>query len=340
VYVAEIPLYEPAYRHKTYYQFERELLRRVDALSYVDAVSVGSVIPFRDGVAVPRVQTSAGQTIHANTRTVDGGYFNVMRIPLLSGRGFTDAYAFGSAPVALVSESLARALSPDANPLGKPLYATGVTLGTTIVGVVGDVHDRSLLERPMPAFYLPRTQVASSRVFLLIRVQSEGRQLAADLRQIVGEVYPEQPIQRIDTLEQIVGESVAGRRASAVIVGTFATVMLLLAGLGLCGHLWHVMQERARNFAIRSALGASSRHQLRLLIQDIVPALIGGVSVAMVAVYSCFPLVAPFLFEIRRLDPISYGAGALLVIDFTAAALLVPGRRLSRIDAATILRAS
>ena len=116
--------------------------------------------------------------------------------------------------------------------------------------------------------------------------------------------------------------------------------MLLLSGLGLCGHLSHVVAERARDLAIRSALGASSRQQLHLLVQHIVPALVGGVSIAMLTVYLLFPLVAPFVFEIARFDAIACAVSAVLVTGFTAAAVLLPARRVSRLDAATMLRST
>jgi ABC-type antimicrobial peptide transport system permease subunit len=145
---------------------------------------------------------------------------------------------------------------------------------------------------------------------------------------------------RVVTLEQILDDSVSDRRAYAVISSAFAVVMLLLAGLGLCGHLSHVVAERARDLAIRGALGASSGQQLQLLVRHIVPALVGGVGLAMGLAYLAFPFVAPFVFEIGRVDAISWAVSALLVIGFTVAAVALPARRVSRLDAATMLRSA
>ncbi|MGH9200638.1 MAG: ABC transporter permease, partial [Vicinamibacterales bacterium] len=273
VYVAEIQLIHPTYRDQGS-QSERELLRRVRELRYVEAASLTSAIPLRGTDFVGRLRRFDGQPISANRRMVEPGYFDVMRIPLLSGRLLTDADASGSEPVALVSQSLAMAAYPGVNPLGKDLWGSGAR----IVGVVADVRARSLLERPMPAFYLPRAQATSNLVCLVVRTGMGAQQIAADLRRIVGDVYPEQPIQRLATLEQVVDDSVSDRRAYAVIASAFAVVMLLLSGLGLCGHLSHVVAERARDLAIRSALGASSRQQLDLLLRHFVPALVAGVS--------------------------------------------------------------
>jgi hypothetical protein len=235
----------------------------------------------------------------------------------------------------LVSQSLAEMLYPGENPLGQSLWG----IGGRIVGVVADVRARSLAEPPLPAFYLPWAQERPHLLCLVIRTGMGAPQVAADVRRIVHEVYPEQPVQRFATLAQVLDNSVADRRAYAVIATAFAGAMLLLAGLGLCGHLSHVVEERSRDLAIRAALGASSQQQLHLLVRHIVPALVGGISVAMGLVYGSFPFLEPFLFEIDRVDGITWAASALLVTAFTAAAVVLPARRISRLDAATMLRA-
>jgi predicted permease len=332
VYVAEFRLAHPDYRDQGS-RPQSELLRRVRELRYVEAASLTSAIPLRGTDFVGRLRGSDGQPISANHRIVDPEYFDVMRIPLLSGRWLTETEAES---VALVSQSLALAAYPGENPLGKPLWGSGAR----IVGVVADVRARSLWESPMPAYYVPRTHQPSTLICLLVRTRMGAQQVAGDLRRIVRSVYPEQPIERLATLEQVLDDSVTDRRAYAVISGAFAVVMLLLSGLGLCGHLSQVVAERARDLAIRSALGASSRQQLQLLVRHIVPALVAGVSIAMGTVYFLFPLVAPFLFEIGRFDVISCALSALLVTGFTAAAVVLPARRVSRLDAATMLRST
>jgi ABC-type antimicrobial peptide transport system permease subunit len=98
--------------------------------------------------------------------------------------------------------------------------------------------------------------------------------------------------------------------------------------------------ERTRELAIRSALGASSRQQVRDLVRYIVPALAGGAAAAALAIYLAFPFAAPFLFQVERIDPLAWTVGALLVAVFSAAAIVIPARRMIRLDAAAALRAS
>lgn len=328
VYVAEIQLIPQGYRSIS---LERELLRRVRELSYVEAAGMTSAIPLRGVDFVQRLRRFDGEVLQANIRIVDPGYFDVMRIPLISGRWLTDA---DMEPVALVSQSLAAAVYPGVNPLGKELWGSGAR----IVGVVADVRARSLMERPLPAYYVPRRMQRTYAVCLLVRTGMAGRQVAADLRRLVQAVYPEQPIQRFATMQQVLDDSVSDRRAYAVISSAFGITMLLLSGLGLCGHLSHVVAERRRDLAIRSVLGATPGQQLRLLIRQLLVPLLGGISIAIVSVCLLFPFAAGLLFEIDRFDGVSYAMSALLVSSFTAAAMFVAARRVAKADPAGMLR--
>jgi putative ABC transport system permease protein len=337
VYVAELLLMHPAYQYKPFAQFEGELLRRIRELRYVDAASLTSAIPLRGTDFIQRLRRPDGQQIWVNRREVDPAYFEVMGMRLLSGRWLTDADTAQTGWVALVSQSLAELLYPGENPLGKFLEGSS---GTRIVGVVADIRARSPLERPMPAFYWPKALLVSNRSWILVRTGMQPEQLGADLRRIVQDIYPEQPLGPLATLEQLLNDSVADRRAYAIIASVLAGAMLLLCGLGLCGHLSHVVAERASDLAIRSALGASSRRQVRLLVRHVIPALIVGSCVAVVAVYIIAPHLAGFLFEVERFDATSSGVSALLVSGFTALAVILPARRALRVDPSTMLRST
>jgi predicted permease len=329
VYVAEIQLMHQAYRDQPWR--ERELLIRAREMKHIDAATLTSAIPLGGADYVRVLLTTQGQSVPANVRMVDPAYFDVLRIRLLSGRGFNQDE---QESVAVVSEALAQTLYPGENPIGRYLWGSG----GRIVGVVADVRTRFLWERPTPAYYVPLSQERSFRLFLLVRSGTGTQQVAADLRHIVGKVYPEQPIQRLTTLAHVLDHSVSDRRAYAVISSALAVVMLLLSGLGLCGHLSHVVGERARELAIRSALGASPRQQLHQLLRHVVPALIAGLMVAMLTTYLLYPFVAPFLFEIERFDVLSCAMGAVLVAAFAAAAILMPVRRITRLTEGTLLR--
>jgi hypothetical protein len=273
--------------------------------------------------------------VYVHARQVDPAYLEGMRIPLLTGRWLTEADTDPREWVTVVSQSLAEALYPEQDPVGRFLEGHS---GARIVGVVADVRTRSLLQRPTPAYYWPRALQTSNQLWVLVRTAAPGQQVLTDLRRIVQDVYPGQPLQRFATLDEILDGSVSDRRAHAVIAGAFAAVMLLLSGLGLCGHLSHVVAERAREVAIRSALGASPAQQLHPLVRHIGAALVTGVGAATALAYLLFPFLAPFLFGIERADVVSWAVGALLVAGFTAAAIVVPATRVLKLDAAAVLR--
>jgi putative ABC transport system permease protein len=340
VYVAEIQLINPAYRSEDFSTRERDLVRRLKDLAYIEAVSLSSAVPLRSNTMdlVHVLRLADGQAITASERSVDSAYFDAMNIPLISGSGLPDTAAYGGESVALVSRSLATALYPSANPLGKPLSDN---VRARIIGVVADVRALSVSEPPMPAYYLRREEGRSNLICVVVRTRNAlQQQIAADMRRIVLQVYPEQPVQRLARLDQVLDDSIWDRRAYAVISSAFAIVMLTLAGFGLCGHLSHVVAERVHELAIRSALGASPQQQQQAVLRHIVPALLGGVTSAMVLMVLWFPFFSPYLFEVNRFDVISHAATAVVVIGFTAAAVFPSARRTSRLDPATLFRAT
>jgi putative ABC transport system permease protein len=148
VYVTQLELVNNAYRDKSFDRYERELLRRVRELDYVQAATITSAIPLRGRDVVNRIRRPDGQVIHVNVRHVDPGYFNVMGMRLLNGRLLTEADANPNSWVAVVSQSLAEQLHPGGDSVGRFLEGNS---GTEIVGVVADVRARSLLEPPNPA---------------------------------------------------------------------------------------------------------------------------------------------------------------------------------------------
>lgn len=336
VYVAEFRLMNPDLVNQGI-RLENELLRRVRELSYVSAASLTSAVPLRGTDFVRRLQRSDGQYVSANVRNVDPEYFDVMRIPLLSGRLFNAGDSSQTAWVTLVSKSLAESLYPGENPIGKFLEGNS---GSRIIGVVADIRSRSPLEPPMPAFYWPRSLQTTTQICVVIRAGMAAQQVSADVRRIVREVYPDQPVRWFASLNELLEDSISDRRAYAVISSAFAFAMLLLSGLGLSGHLSHIVEERARDLAIRSALGASARQQRYLLLQHIIPAMACGLGVALAAVYLSFPLLSPFLFEMSQLDAISCAVSVLLVTGFTAAAVVLAAQRMSKVDPANLLRST
>jgi putative ABC transport system permease protein len=232
VFTAEIQLTNPTYREPgTSAAFERELLDRLRSLPFVDSASVTSAMPFsgRDGTG--GVRSPAGGTTEAtwtvNRRQVDAQYFSLMRVPVFQGRGFGAEDTASAPPVAVLSASFARAFFGDQDPVGRTIN-DGIE--RRVIGVVGDVRHVRVEDAPMPAYYLPRAQVPSAFVEVLVRPPlSSPADVNAALRQIVHSIDPSQPIQRAAMLEDVISQSLAERTFYTIGATAFCLLALIVA---------------------------------------------------------------------------------------------------------------
>lgn len=334
VYVAQVQLADPKYREDVIRLREADLLQKLRSLSHVRQATVTSAIPLQRPDAINRVLRSDGRRVFVNVRSVDPAYFDVMKIPLIRGRYFTDADSSDRDWPTVVSQSLADALYPDEDPIGKFLEGTS---SSRIVGVVADVRARSLLKTGLPALYRPRSRQATSTFWIMVRSAATAELIASDMRQIVAAAYPGQLFHRFSTFATVVDDSVADQRIYALISAAFAFAMLSLSGLGLCGHLIHVVATRAKDLAVKSALGASAVHQCNALLAQIVPPCLAGVVIAVVIAYCAGPWLEPFLFDVRSFDPTSVAVAVFWVALIAACAIIGPLRRTLRIDVARTL---
>jgi predicted permease len=317
--------------------FERRLLERVRALPGVVDASATTSVPFRGVDFLRIVAPVGGGKTAAHERSVDARYFEMMRIPVIAGRGFTEQDSADSQPVAIVSESYGRLAFDGRSPLGERLDLDETK--PVIVGVVGDVRHKSAKEAPAPAYYLPRTQDPTMVVCLVVRTTLDRAATAAGIRRVVQDLAPTQPVERITTLGDIVDEAIAGDRFYSVTTGAFGGIALLLAVAGLMGVVRRGVTERTRELAIRAALGADSRLLVRRTIaQELAPVLAGAV-LGLMGAFWLSRLLQRFLFEVSPLDPWAYGAASLLLVAAAFVGCYIPARRITRIDPATALRA-
>lgn len=337
VYVAQVQLTDPKYHDDVIRLRESDLLRGLRSLSHVREAAVASAIPLQRPDAVNRVMRRDGRQVTVNVRSVDPAYFDVMNLPLIRGRYFSDADSVDPAWPTVISQSLAEALYPGEDPIGKSLEGSS---GSRIVGVVADVRARSLLEKGLPALYRPRSRQVTTIFWILVRSGADAEQVARDMRHTAAAAYPDQHFQRFSTLADVLDESVADQRVYAVISATFALSMLVLSGLGLSGHLSHIVATRARDLAVRSALGASTAHQRDALLAHVVPSCLAGVVIAVALTYSARPWLEPLLFEVGTFDPLSIVASGFWVVLVTACAVIAPLIRVLRIDVARVLSAT
>ena len=246
-------------------QFQDELLARVRAIPGTSSLGLSSAIPFQGVDTVTMVRsTETGVSIMANERHVDNGYFPVMGIPLIAGRLIEPTDDERSPAVAVLSQSLAKALFPQMSPIGRTMQ---LRYPVEIVGVAGDIRARRHEETANPAYYLAKRQMPSDRICLVIRSNLSKESLGPMVAAVVRTLNPRQPIENVARVDEIVAASVADRKFYAITTTALGVVTLLLAVLGLAGILFQMVSDRRRELGIRLVLGASPARLVIMVLQ-------------------------------------------------------------------------
>ncbi|MDA8016117.1 MAG: ABC transporter permease [Thermoanaerobaculia bacterium] len=274
--------------------------------------------------------------------TVSTGYFESMGIPLLRGRTFDRRDEVGDHRVAIVSESAARTRLGGLDPIGQPLRVGPADLPPyTIVGVVADVRQASLALGDAAAVYVLSGQwhFADDVRSLVVRSAGDEGPQPADLRAAIWSIDSNRPIVRAASLRELVNRSVGERRFTWSLVQGFSVASLFLAAAGLYGVLAASVDQRSREWGIRSAMGASRRANVALVLrQGLALTALGTTCGVVVAVVITRGLVG-MLYGVSNLDPATYVGVVALLIAVATLACGIPALRAGRVDPVTALRA-
>jgi putative ABC transport system permease protein len=317
--------------------FQSALTKRVSAIPGVREIGLTTAVPFR-GTDFLSVLGRAGQrgAVEANARYVDPGYFSVLRIGVKHGRGFQDTDTSDRPKVTVISESLARAMFRDDNPLGRTIdYGYPIE----VVGVVGDLRYQSRDKAPRAAMYMPLSQSPNSLLCVLVRTTQDAGDVAGAIRRAVHGIDPAVPVMNAATVDQIISESVADRRFYTVATSAFASVALLLTTVGLGVVVSRTVAERQRELAIRAALGATLGRLVRLCVrQGVAPVALGAI-LGLCGAYFAGSLAQHLLFEVSPQGPWAYVAAFSVVVAVGVVACLVGARGVTEADPSRVLRA-
>ena len=266
-------------------------------------------------------------------------YFRVYGIPILRGRAFTEADNDKSENVAVVSESAARKLWPNEDPIGKRIHfwSADSTALRTVVGVAGDMHYRSLRESTAE-IYLPWKQSYWQGSFAIRTTGSLASVLPA-LRRATAEVNPNLTLWQADAMDDLIAKPLAQPRMSALLLACFAFVSLLLAAIGLYGVMAASVRGSMRELGVRSALGASPERLRRGVLAQALIVTGTGAVVGLAVALAASRLLAKLLFEVSPADPISMAGSAALLLIVALVAAYVPARHATRVDPVQALRA-
>jgi len=270
------------------------------------------------------------------------GYFHTLGIPLLHGRLFDAGDTEDTPHVAVVSESLARTKWPGQDALGHSIEFGGMDGDLrllTIVGVVGDVRQKSLENQPRPTVYVNYRQrpMYNSDFTVVIRTAADPAATLAAARKIVKQLDPTLP-PKMDTLTGVLAASLLTRWFNLILVGIFAASALVLAMVGIYGVMAYSVTRRSREIGVRIALGASRGNVLKLVLRQAMLTATAGVAAGLAGSLLLTRLMQSLLFEISPTDPVTFAAVALLSFSVAALAAYAPARRATAINPLEALR--
>ena len=276
--------------------------------------------------------------------TTGVGYFRTMGIPIIRGRDFDDRDKYGATPVVIVSETFARQIFPNEDPIGKRIRPGISTIDDDkptmreIVGVVGDVHNQNLSTVPKPAYYVPQTQVPFNQLVMVAKTNAEPHGMISAVTKDVAAMDADVPLFGVKSMDEYLSASVAAPRFNTTLLSIFAGVALVLTIVGLYGVMSYSVVQRTNEIGIRLALGAQSRDVLLMIIKQGSKLIVVGLVIGLAGAFAATRVIGSLLFGVKTRDPFTFVAAALLLAIVGLLACYVPAWRATKVDPLEALR--
>jgi predicted permease len=323
-------------------EFHRQLLDRLRATPGVDGATIARWIPLSlsgagtTSIDVPDYTPAPGEEVRVRLNIVGSSYFTTMRIPVLRGRDFDVRDGDSGRRVAAVSQSAAERFWPGRDPVGAVILFAGERF--EVIAVAGNAPRQLVIDVPDPCVYIPLAQLYRADVILHVRAADGQTIPLARVRAIVDTMDPDLPLTDPRTLDEHVRDAGFRQRIGASLFGLFGAIAALLGGLGIYALLSHFVTERARELAVRLALGAEPSH-LRWLVlwrslSLAAAGIVGGLGLAIWG--SRF--MTSLLVGVTPADPLTLLIVPLLALGTAVVGALAPLARLRKLDPATLLR--
>jgi len=264
-----------------------------------------------------------------------------MNIPLLAGRTFSASDTQHSPLVVLINQAMASTYYPGENPVGRTIIMKdwGDPLPAQIVGIVGDTHQQSVETAPKPAVYFSFAQFTQGTLvtYLVAKTQNDPHQSIAAMRQQVWAVDRQQPVE-VTTMEDVIADSLARRRFTLTLLGSFAALALLLAMVGVYGVISYSVSQRTQEFGIRMAIGAQRHQVLTMVMQQGIKIAGIGLAIGILSALALTRIIRSLLFDVSASDPLTFTAICGLLMLLAVVACLAPAYRATKVDPMEALR--
>jgi putative ABC transport system permease protein len=338
----------PASKYNTDQQqsaFYRQLLDRLQGAPGVQSAASCYPLPLSGGFWIrgfqidgrPDSDPKAGGG--AYFAVVSPGYFNTLAAKIISGRDFTEADNSSVPRRVLISQTFARLFFPDEDPIGQTLLVgRDSSTRLEIIGVVGDIKQRTADSETRPQAYITYSQQPLAGMSIAIRSGLPADNLLAMVRSNVAALDPDQPITRVSTMDDVVASGSADRRYFMVLLSIFAVLALALAAIGIFGLMSNSVSRRVQEIGVRKALGATSASILRLVLACAAFQVALGIAIGAVGAAQLTRLMSNMLFDVAPTDPVTFAACAMVMAAVGLAAACLPARRALTVDPIVALR--
>ncbi|MFN2541458.1 MAG: ABC transporter permease, partial [Chthoniobacterales bacterium] len=296
--------------------------------------SPGATLYTRPEGNVPPVAERKG----APSNEVMPGWFRAVGIPLIAGRDFNEQDVLDHPNVIIISKAGAKTVFGDENPIGKTLLITNRSVPVEIVGVVGDVRSVQLSQANNMEFYRPFAQDNYPYPRIVVRSPLPPETITRSVKAALRGIDPNLALTWPQPYSEIMAEALGQAKLVMVLLGVFAGVALLLAGIGIYGAVAYTVEQRTGEIGVRMALGAQTRDVLRLVVNQGMKPVVIGLAIGIVVAFVLGRLIASQLFEVSAHNPALLGGATVLLAAIALVACLLPARRAAMVDPVQALR--
>jgi len=331
----------PRYRDSAQVRFVQELQERLTARAEVENAAGANVPPMSQGgintkITVVGRPNPTNEDVMSNVTAITPGYFRTMGMSLVSGEDVT-----WLVPALVVNEALGKRFWPNESPIGKRIGFGRDSVGMPIVGIVADIRNRGLGVEPTPMIYMGYQSAANivRTLTFVVRGRGSTETVVSAMKAALREVDPAVPLYTVQSVPEMVNQSIAQPRLNTTMLTLFACIAVVLAVLGIYGVVSYSVTQRSQEMGVRMALGAQRGDVIRLVLREGLLLAGGGAVIGLFGALAATTVIRGWLYGIERNDPGTMAGAAAVLIVVALFATYLPAMRAARVDPVAAMRA-